>query len=115
MLIHDFFLLDRRHIPVTVDEKDVPYHYCKTEPGVKINDEPILQAYDGLKEMQFHWHYYGNLHFGLAYHGITIIPNEALADFYVILDSLHDRSFEKLKNLCVQAMRTKKDIVHFGI
>ena len=111
MLVHEFVLANSNEI-----SNSVSYNLTKTAPCVKIADSVIVNNHDFLSSFKTYWWHMGNVHSGLNYYGITIIPNESLKQFIDILMKNDNRNdIRQLLDLCMTAVMQNKNIVHFGI
>lgn len=112
MLVHKFFALSRNEIP-----KDIQYDLIKKYKVVKLSDEIVLNNELFLSGFNCYWEEIGDKQKGLNYHGISIIPNEEIPFFLIIIKEIKRQSkeLEKLYNLCVGAQDKGLDIIHFGI
>ena len=84
MLIHEFIIASRTEILLNVS-----YDMIKNRECVKISDDIILDNYkDFSKSYKTHWFSLENVDEGLNYHGITIILNENLQQFMIVLQKI---------------------------
>lgn len=69
--------------------------------------------------MKTYSHSFDRQDYGLAYHGITIIPPESLSFFYYVVISSNylkkSASLEELTFVILKAIEEEKYMIHFGI
>lgn len=122
MLIHNFISIKRENI----SDSDFNYDLFNEKNHVDVSDKIICSNIDFI-DFKFkqpdvhptfitHWNGIGDKHQGLDYHGISIILNEDLDSFILVLEKYRKRRcIKKLRTLCIKAKTDQEDIVHFGI
>ena len=86
---------------------------------ISLHDAIILNFIDALTIMPTYFHRLERPSFGLAYHGITIIPPASLPLFLdLVLQSDAWKRYAELDNLAVkikEAIRLQRYMIHYGI
>ncbi|GKV57745.1 hypothetical protein NCCP2222_36920 [Sporosarcina sp. NCCP-2222] len=104
-------------------DEDKSKEYIEYNPKryqcIPVDDEIMSELLDALAGMKTYFHSYDRPEYGLAYCGITLIPEESLAVFREIIVSSdcfhHSDELQALAALIDKAAREQKDLVHFGI
>lgn len=86
---------------------------------ISVEDAIVVDMLQPLLLMQTYFHSLDSTGFGLAYHGITIIPPESLSTFLDIVLSRkkfkqHDNAI-KLSQKIIQAKNENKYMIHYGV
>lgn len=111
MLVHEFVAVKREEII-----NHVEYGILEGRKYVIVSDKIILNNRDFKSAFKTHWWEIGDIHEGLNYHGITLILNEDISEFYAVLEKYKiRRQIKRLRSLCRAAIANGDDIVHFGI
>jgi hypothetical protein len=113
-LVHEFGIID------DINDKRLYTGYVpELNDCIVIDDDIILELVKDLEIMKTYFHDLTRPNFGLAYHGITLIPPQSLALFLeIVLSNKKIKHFEDTAILCTkiqQAIKSNKFIVHFGI
>lgn len=112
LLAHEFCTASQEELT-----SDISYAFLKGRKYIEIPDDIIL-CYMNSVEASFkaQWDYVGNAHFGLNYHGITIILNADLDEFATSLKIFSsNNNVQLLRQLCDFAKIHNQTIIHFGI
>ncbi len=108
MLRHAFGIIPDDPRPgIRYEEYEPDKYNC-----IFIDDEVLLTILDELKEMKCYWHSIDRQEKGLAYHGVSLIPPEALDIFESIVSGKDN--LQELQDLISQAENEQKYIIHFG-
>lgn len=109
MLKHVFGIMPTDPRPgIRYEEYEPDKYNC-----IFVEDEVFLTILDELKKMKCYWHSIDRPEKGLAYHGVSLIPPEALGLFESIVSGKDN--LQELQNLISEAEREKRYIIHFGI
>ena len=91
--------------------------YDRYEPDkydcIRVDDGSLSPLMDQLSRVKCYWHTPDRPGFGLADHGITLIPPESLDSILEILENRPDLS--ELSSLLSAARREGAFVIHFGI
>lgn len=113
-LVHKFGITE------DINDKSLYTNYFpELNDCIVVDDDVILEIVKDLAIMKTYYLFLTRPNFGLAYHGITIIPPQSLSFFLeVILSNKKIKRFEDTAILCEmiqQAIKSNKYILHFGI
>lgn len=112
-LTHEFGIIE--------DIQDKAYESYAPEKYhcISLDDDIMLDLFDSLSLMPTYFHRLNRPNFGLAYHGITIIPPASLSLFLdIILSSAAWEKYDELNELAVkirQAQDLQRYMIHYGI
>ena len=91
--------------------------YDRYEPDkydcISVDDGSVFPLLNPLNGVKCYWHTLDRPEFGLADHGITLIPPESLDSILEILESRPDLT--ELSSLLSAAKRERAFVIHFGI
>jgi len=114
MLVHEFGIIQNME-----DSKSKIGYEPQRYQCISVDDEMVTGLYEQLSIMKTYFHTLARPEFGLAYHGITIIPPESLSVFYdvVTTSTLYKKSNElnELATKIRTALEGRKYMIHFGI
>jgi len=102
-------------------EKDKKYNSYDPEKYkcISVDDELILRLMESLTTIKTYYHSMNRPEFGLAYHGITLIPPESLPQFRENILSCEKKHRSEqllaLLNVITHAIERRKYLIHFGI
>ncbi|MEK4386330.1 short-chain dehydrogenase [Solibacillus sp. FSL W7-1464] len=85
---------------------------------ISVDDDIITNLIGPLSLMKTYFHSLHRPEYGLAYHGITIIPPESLPTFLDIVLSADEKQCDDLNILgqkIIQAKQENKYMIHYGI
>ena len=80
---------------------------------ISVDDNDMLPFLEKLREKKCFWHTLDKPEYGLAYYGITLIPPESFSSIIEII--WNNPNLSDLMALFVEAEKTKKYVIHFGI
>lgn len=109
-LTHEFGIID--DIADNSYESYTPEKYqC-----IYVDDEVVSTLMEPLAIMKTYFHTLDRPEYGLAYHGITLIPPTSLATFLeVVLRAKPHDDLNALGDKIMQAKREQKYMIHYGI
>ncbi|MCG3087323.1 short-chain dehydrogenase [Sporosarcina cyprini] len=112
--VHEFgIFLDEDKLKEYIEYDPKRYH------GMTVDDDIMSELLESLAGMKTYFHSYDRPEYGLAYCGITLIPEESLAVFREVVVSsdefLQSDELQALAALIDKAARERKDLIHFGI
>ena len=109
MLKHQFGIMMTDPAPGQIFEEYEPDKYdC-----IAVDDEYVQDVAEKLAGVRVYWHGLDRPESGLAYHGITLIPPESMAD---VKEAVRDvPKIRRLKEMLVVAVRERKFVIHFGV
>lgn len=109
MLSHEFGIMQKKPEHGQRYDKYNPekYHCIEVQDGFL---QPLLPS---VAALDCFWHSLDVPGKGLAYHGITLIPPQALAELISITGSAD--GLEQLRELLARALAEKKYVIHLGI
>jgi hypothetical protein len=112
-LIHEFGIIDDIHDKAYENYAPEKYH-C-----ISLDDEIILDLIEPLSIVKTYFQRLDRPEYGLAYHGITIIPPASLSSFLdIILSSDAWKQYDELDRLADKIMQAKNEqryMIHYGI
>ena len=112
-LTHEFGIIK------DITEKSYKNYAPEKSQCISIDDEIITNLMKPLSLLKTYFHSLNRPEYGLAYHGITIIPPESLPTFLDIVLSADDlKQFEDLNELGQEIMQAKNEnkyMIHYGI
>ena len=80
---------------------------------IAVDDEYVQEVAEMLAGVSVYWHGLDRPESGLAYHGITLIPPESMAD---VIEAVRDvPKMRRLMEMLVVAERERKFVIHFGV
>ena len=80
---------------------------------IAVDDECIQAVIERVKSLKCYWHSLDRPEAGLAYHGITLIPPESIAE---VIEAVRNVSeMRRLMEMLVVAERKRKFVIHFGV
>jgi len=114
MLTHQFGIIDK------IDQFK---NYCEYEPEkyncISIHDDIITDILEALLEIETYYHSLNRPNKGLAYYGITLIPQKSYGKIIDVLNvnmtNETSKEISKLVALIIEANKQNKYIIHFGI
>ena len=109
MLKHQFGLMMADLEPEQIFEEYEPDKYdC-----IAVDDEYVQAVAEKLAGVRVYWHSLDRPESGLAYHGITLIPPESMAE---VIEAVRDvPEMRRLMEMLVVAERERKFVIHFGV
>lgn len=109
MLKHEFGMMMANPEPEQIFEEYEPDKYdC-----IAVDDEYVQAVAEKLAGVSVYWHSLDRPESGLAYHGITLIPPESMAE---VIEAVRDvPEMRRLKEMLVVAERERKFVIHFGV
>ena len=109
MLKHQFGMMMADPEPGQIFEEYEPEKYdC-----IAVDDECVQTVIERLKGIKCYWHSLDRPEAGLAYHGITLIPPESIAE---VIEAVRDvPEMRRLMEILVVAERERKFVIHFGV
>lgn len=109
MLKHEFGIMIADPEPEQIFEEYEPDKYdC-----IAVDDEYVQAVAEKLAGVSVYWHSLDRPESGLAYHGITLIPPESMAE---VIEAVRDvPEMRRLKEMLVVAERERKFVIHFGV
>ena len=109
MLKHEFGMMMADPEPGQIFEEYEPDKYdC-----IAVDDEYVQAVAEKLARVSVYWHGLDRPESGLAYHGITLIPPESMAD---VIEAVRDvPEMRRLMEMLVVAERERKFVMHFGV
>ena len=109
MLKHQFGIMMTDPAPEQIFEEYEPEKYdC-----IAVDDEYVQEVAEMLAGVSVYWHGLDRPESGLAYHGITLIPPESMAD---VIEAVRDvPKMRRLMEMLVVAERERKFVIHFGV
>ncbi len=109
MMKHEFGMMMADPEPGQLFEEYEPEKYdC-----IAVDDEYIQTVAEKLAGVSVYWHGLNRPESGLAYHGITLIPPEAIAEVIEVVRYVPE--MRRLMELLVVAKRERKFVIHFGV
>ena len=112
-LTHEFGIID------DIIEKSYDSYEPEKYQCISVDDEIIINLMKPLSIMKTYFHSINRPEYGLAYHGITIIPPESLPIFLDIVLSTDDlKQYDDINELgekIIQAKSENKYMIHYGI
>lgn len=112
-LTHEFGIID------DIVEKSYEHYAPEKYQCISIDDEIITKLIKPLSLMKTYFHSLNRPNYGLAYHGITIIPPESLPLFLdIILSTNVLKQYDEINELgekILQAKNENKYMIHYGI
>ena len=109
MLKHEFGMMMADPEPGQIFEEYEPDKYdC-----IAVDDEYVQVVAEKLAGVRVYWHGLDRPESGLAYHGITLIPLESIAE---VIEAVRDvPEMRRLMEMLVVAERERKFVIHFGV
>ena len=114
MAKHEFGIIDKLD-----KEKDYSNYEPKEYNCIEVDDELVTEMLKYLKKLRTYHHNYSNPSFGIAYTGVTLIPDTSLMFLHDIASTLNRfKRSQELTDLTCLIMEAKikgKYIIHYGI
>jgi len=112
-LTHEFGIID------DITKKTYKSYAPEKSQCISVDDEIITNLMKPLSLMKTYFQSLNRPEYGLAYHGITIIPPESLPTFLDIVLSTDDlKQYDDINELgekIIQAKNKNKYMIHYGI
>ena len=80
---------------------------------IAVCDEHVQAVVEKLAGVRVYWHGLDRPELGLAYHGITLIPPESIAEMIEVVRDVPE--MRRLMEMLVVAERERKFVIHFGV
>ncbi|PKG23266.1 short-chain dehydrogenase [Niallia nealsonii] len=112
--VHEFGIIDDFNREKNYNDYTPQKYHC-----ISVDDDIIQSLYEHLSIIKTYFHSFTRPEYGLAYYGITIIPQESLSIFYdVVTSSRYFKQSAELSELAlkiIQAKEEQKYMIHYGI
>lgn len=117
-MYHEFIIVDKNEIP-----NQISYNLKLNHHSIKVSDDIIVNNDLFLKGFKTYKIYLNNIGEGLDYYGNTILPTQSIEKFVQNIkkayltngDDVIQNQLSDLIEMCNQALKENKYLIHFGI